>query len=128
MNFNNQISTNKTQSQRLIELGLKTETADVSLYNGIGLEHKYEWETVMFKYSLIKDYKDFESTFSEHLFPSWSLCNLLSMCDDVIRFGKDYIVCAMDFETKTNNGFDGIIDCIEWLISKNMFNKNYLTK
>lgn len=100
MNFNNQISTNKEQSERLLKLGLRKDTAD--LYDG--------------------------SIFNTNTRPSWSLSGLLSMCDDTIRFGKDYIVCAMDFETKTNNGFDGIIDCIEWLISKNMFNKNYLTK
>lgn len=128
MNFNNQISTNKTQSERLVKLGLRKETADVSLYNGYGFEHKYEWETVMFRYSQLEEDEDFKYNFSDQLFPSRSLSGLLSMCDDTIRFGKDYIVCAMDFETKTYNGFDGIIDCIEWLISKNMFNKNYLTK
>lgn len=128
MNFNNQVSTNKKQSERLLELGIKDDTADLSLYYGMGFTHLYDWETQMFKYSLVREDKDFEAAYSERLFPAWSLGKLLSMCGETIKFGGDYIVCAMDFEKKVDNGFDGIIDCIEWLINKNLFSKNYLAK
>lgn len=112
----------------MLKLGIKDDTADLSLYYVGSLAQKHDWKTQMFKYSLVREDKVFEVIYSTNLFPAWSLGKLLSMCNETIKFGRDYIVCAMDFEKNTHNGFDGIIDCIEWLISKNMFNKNYLTK
>ena len=49
-NFNSQICTNKIQSERLLALGLKKETADMTIhikYDGswyVTAEPFYEWE------------------------------------------------------------------------------------
>ena len=100
LKFNSQICTTKEQSQRLLDLGLKPETADC--YNR---EEEYGFSNWIGKPSLPTD------------IPAWSLHRLLeiySTSDD------DCFVITI------NRTFDDIIDDIEWSINKGYLNKEYL--
>ena len=138
MNFNTQVCTTREQSERLLALGLKKDTADMYLTrrfvgnNGtpmifIGTTHKPS--TVLF---------------SKEDIPAWSLHRLVALCpieienivgNDKILFSINQIGAYFDdwsgtlkfFESK-DTLFDNLIDCIEWLINNNHFNKQYLNQ
>lgn len=65
MNFKSQICTNKEQSQRLLVLGLKKETADMKLI-------PYTSEAISI------DYND-GNFLEEDLYPAWSLHRLMEI-------------------------------------------------
>lgn len=119
-----QIATNKEQSDRLIDLRVNSNTCD--LLHLFGLENPPIIRTFQNKCN----------------YPAWSLSRLLEMIPTNIN---GYIL-EVDFEnkgisySKTNccdkldwlyirgyeNLFDGLIDCIEWLINNMFFNKEFL--
>ena len=70
-NFNSQVCTNKVQSERLLALGLKTETADMS-HTAIVRNHKVE-------------YREDCSTAKGMDIPAWSLHRLIEMMPDLIK-------------------------------------------
>lgn len=121
MKFNSQICTTKEQSERLLALGLKKETADM-MYS----------KTSYGEFIFVKD-----DDYLEHLdFPSWSLHRLIELCgiDRLpICFGKkgrvrirvSHIHPTHDGRSGYNH-YDSLIDCIEWLIKEGYFNKEYL--
>ena len=107
-NFKSQICTDKVQSERLLALGLKKETADIRGVEGI--EHTPTY--------------------------AWSLHRLLSMLpDDAPRIfwvldsaniSMEWENDGSDFFPHRGNMYNGIISCIEWLIKEGYFNKEYL--
>ena len=129
MEFKSQICTTKEQSDRLLELGLKPETADCCLDDVIdGI------------YSPMSVKKIFESQI-----PAWSLHRLIELCPESINIDgyvdttywfKMYkldnkIIYENDYDRwiylgDGDNLFDSIIDCIEWAINNKHFNMNYL--
>ena len=147
--FNTQICTTKEQSKMLLELGLKKETADMMYvvmikdYKGRYIpEDEKHYDLCLF----VQEY--FQTVgFCEYDFiPAWSLHRLIAMLPDEIEslsvmlshisyyhpvFGKNKIAYT-DMEgwshifNKTDNIYDNIIDCIEWLIQNVYFNKEYL--
>lgn len=126
MKFNSQICTNKEQSNRLLALGLKKETADM---------FHYQWSEGVWGIEARIPY-----TYNERMIPAWSLHKLLSMLTyQVICNGAKYEpVIALDGmayqDVCTNDpvvGWSGnlytdVIDCIEWLIGQEQFNPVYL--
>ena len=110
MKFNSQICTTREQSERLLALGLKKETAD--MYYRFYDENTYEiiptWDTI---WEDMSDYKK--------IIPEWSLHRLIEMID-----GPEYI--AQLIGVQIANDYDYIVDCIEWLIKEGYFNKEYL--
>lgn len=113
--FNSQICTSIEQSQRLLELGLKPETADMSYYIldsepvlTIGLAQVYR-ETI--KGGKIVGKQNAE------IVPAWSLHRLLEM------YVERYISCNVNLKELT---FDWLIDEIGIHIAENDFNKEYL--
>lgn len=105
LKFNSQICTTREQSQRLLNLGLKPETADMS--------HQYleaEWDWFIFPY----DWNHF--TISEDLIPAWSLHRLLLLCDVTTMFTRDTLETA----------YNDLINVIEILIKNGYLNKEYL--
>lgn len=129
MVFKSQICTTFEQSKRLLELGLKPETADCCLDDVI--------EGV---YSPMALKKVFESQI-----PAWSLHRLIELCPEYINIDgyadtsywiKIYkhgnkIIYENDYDRfiylgDGDNLFDTFIDCIEWLIKEGHFNKEYL--
>lgn len=134
MEFTSQICTTKEQSERLLTLGLKPETADCILVQN----PFYNDEYIMFPRAT-DDTDDIDSTTA---IPAWSLHRLIEMLPDSLfdwhglDFSKRGIFYA-DFRNGSYSVFeafaksdktlyDNIIDCIEWLIKEGHFNKEYL--
>lgn len=140
MEFNSQICTTNEQSERLLILGLKKETADMSMYykthdlSGGKIEPDPEFlgylthpmpceerQTVLFS--------------RQKFIPAWSLHRLIEMIQEVcpqvviifhrvdIRSNVKRIAYSFDV---CDNLYDNIVDCIEWLIKEGYFNKDYL--
>ena len=96
--FNSQICTTREQSERLLALGLKKETADIRGVEGI--EHT--------------------PTFA------WSLHRLIEMLNIEMQTDGRYVYLAEGGFDDYASIYDNIIDCIEWLIKEGYFNKEYL--
>ena len=126
-NFNSTICTSREQSERLLALGLKKETADMcSVIDHVSDGDK--WEDVDTIFSFTPD----DWNFRESVTPRWSLHRLLSMLPshiDEFKLKSD-LVYSVEYENLTGfiQGYlyDNIIDCIEWLIKEGYFNKEYL--
>lgn len=106
MNFTSQICTTREQSERLLALGLKTETADCS-WNTItlhGTPITYPSQDSWLDHPIISD----------NHFPSWSLHRLIEISDMGIM------------DSSTDNIYDKVIQYIEFLIKCGDFNKEYL--
>lgn len=105
MEFKSQICTTKEQSERLLALGLNTETADMGLIGNIPIVLATTWAN------------------SDPLFdiPAWSLDRLIEMLKDS-ETPEDYKV---DFYVGLNR-YDEIIALIQSLIHIGGFNKEYL--
>lgn len=128
MNFKTPISTTREQSERLLALGVKPETADLC-YNcyfvSIPLDVNHRGA------NLFKDKK---------FIPSWSLARLLEMMpkyidekEEVLLMIEPPLVIYYDTRYKgqqhfTTNPdiFDNCIAMIDWLIRNGHFKKEYL--
>ena len=123
--FNSQVYTTKEQSERLLKLGLKPETADmcIDLY--------YEDEPFVVYNNKIDYSKQIEFV------PAWSLHRLIEMCPlipnpsrflAVTSFKTVYVRMndEMDVSYKGQGTYNNLISCIEWLIKEGYFNKEYL--
>ena len=128
--FNSQICTTREQSERLLALGLKKETADMIYVEVFCTDGSVEWNASPIMEGLTAlDYED-------NWLPAWSLGRLLEIC------GKDRLPISFHKKGKVKirvnhihpthdgrsgyNYYDSIIDCIEWLIKEGYFNKEYL--
>lgn len=136
----NQICTNKEQSSRLLEAGMRPETADMYL-------DEFE-RLVAFEYRRIKN-----KAYQDTVLPTWSLSKLIDMMpksyqDDIdgmvyylsgnfveLMYASDWIEdgegdntynCAKSFDKE--NLMDNVVDAIEWLIKRGHLNKKYLTE
>lgn len=88
LKFNSQVCTTKEQSQRLLDLGLKPETADMYIFD----------DEVYIGKPNIDD------------IPAWSLHRLLLLCDVTTMFTRDILETAYDdlinvIETLIKNGY-----------------------
>lgn len=106
LKFNSQVCTTKEQSQRLLELGLKPETADmVHQY----IESEWDWFISPCDWNLC--------TMSEELIPAWSLHRLLCMLD---------YDNADTFNIMPNLAYEDVIATISLRVGCGAFNKEYL--
>ena len=110
--FNTQICTNKEQSERLLALGLKKETADMELAFCDSFR-----DGVL----ILADEPDEEGDF-----PAWSLHRLVSMIEEDFQSNGRFFCLSMFGFDKSDNLYGNIIDAIEWLIKEGYFNKAYL--
>jgi hypothetical protein len=125
-NFKSQICTTRSQSEALLKLGLKKETADMIYYQ--------HWENAVQK-------KHNVDVLSEYNIPAWSLHGLIVLMPDIIKDHIDEMLYHLSIDGNSvfyeNRSFDlcqffgdnlyvCIIDCIEWLIKEGYFNKEYL--
>jgi hypothetical protein len=125
LKFNSQICTTKEQSQRLIELGLKPETADMCWFNDM-------------QTPCCAPYKCFVDRAKELkwvIFPAWSLHRLIEMCYKshfgmTIGINNDEVIIDGDlfntFNNNYHNTYDNLISIIEWVIKLGLFKKEYL--
>ena len=121
-NFNSQICTTREQSERLLALGLKKETADM---------HHYRYSEGYWYIQVCPPRGD-----SSSFIPAWSLLRLLSMLPDdapKIYWILDGASITIEFEDNDSDFFphkgdiyEGVVKCIEWLIKEGHFNKEYL--
>ena len=135
MNFNSQICTTKEQSERLVSLDLKKETADMSIStssldtdNGI-------------KYSLTP-FAECKFRIMYNVIPAWSLHRLIEIMPQWIHtidgsfkltIDQGKLVCYREISDEVQTFvfghtslYDSIIDIIEKLIKEGHFNKEYL--
>ena len=147
-NFNSQICTTREQSERLLALGLRKETADMTIHikNDDGwyvtAEPFYEWEDDMNTIPSLEE--------TEPILPAWSLGRLLEMLPSPIPISEDlptfhhyayldlskasahYYWEDYDGDERALVSFCGkgffaaVVDAIEWLIKEGHFNKEYL--
>ena len=126
--FNSQICTTREQSERLLALGLKKETADMTIV-GVFIGTN-EDGTLAFE-----DVPNAHPPMLKKDIPAWSLDRLMKLVPH--RYGE-YCEYANNFmyyynipldvveqfigETK----YEYLLDCIEWLIKEGYFNKEYL--
>ena len=104
MKFNSQVCTTKEQSRRLLDLGLKPETADMHHYQYIA---GGRWN-VEARLSI--------AGYNNRLVPAWSLHRLICMCEVTTLLPVD----------NSSSAYDHIIDVIERFINEGYFNKEYL--
>lgn len=102
MKFNSQICTTKQQSERLLALGLKKETADMSIHTGL-------------EYPITTPYKEVDKFYHKVVIPAWSLHRLIEM------LGVWYL--ELWFNT---DAYDQVITLIAERIEDGLFNKKYL--
>ena len=115
MNFNSQICTTREQSDRLLKLGVKAETADMTRSSGNKIVYEFPYVAsirflITHKGAKISDIE-----------PAWTLDRLIEMIKDS-ETPEDYKV---DFYVGLNR-YDEIIALIQNLIHIGMFNKEYL--
>ena len=142
-NFKSSVCTSREQSERLLALGLKKETADMTIHiknDGgwyVTAEPFYEWEDDMNTLPSLED--------TEPILPAWSLNRLIEMMPMTLiedRIYHEYwelnvtpimVIYRNQDEPSEWIGeclgqgmYNNIIDCIEWLIKEKYFNKEYL--
>ena len=126
-NFKSQICTTREQSERLLALGLKKETADMFyfFYDKNTYEINPTWETIW------EDRNDYKK-----IIPAWSLGRLIEMmpldvfdyCFTLIKnYPNGYSVEYDGFSYyHKENIYDTLIEGIGHLIKEGHFNKEYL--
>lgn len=126
LKFNSQVCTSVEQSQRLLELGLKPETADMSLTVVCGAEIA-QWVGELNNLGNIKvNGINVPSEEVENI-PAWSLHRLIELGGfNVECKGLFWRVTGTYFSESCDKIYDTIIDSIEALITENLFNKEYL--
>lgn len=102
MKFNSQICTTKEQSERLLALGLKKETADcvIMYYDGwhIGVAEDFDFD-------------------KDPVEPAWSLHRLIEIID--------VWYLELNFN-EFHNAYDQVISCFEGRVKGGFINKKYL--
>ena len=129
-NFKSQICTTREQSERLLSLGLKKETADMTIHikNDDGwyvtAEPFYEWEDDMNTIPSLEE--------PEPILPAWSLGRLIKlMLRTTIMHTQegdtriDIDIYAIEILV-SDDPIAEAVSVIEWLIKEGNFNKEYL--
>ena len=108
-NFKSQICTTREQSERLLALGLKKETADMHYSTDHRGNIRQLW---------LLAYGDLHEDVQVHSLPAWSLHRLLCL------YGLDFT--TMEVFNKDGETYDDLISNIEQAIKEGYFNKEYL--
>lgn len=126
MKFKSQICTSVEQSNLLLELGLKPETADMKHFfdNRNDYSFFHRWKCIPYEW-------DKESLMDSENIPAWSLHRLIEMCNKtqswmiISIYNNEVTVDGALFEV-FDNTYDNLISAIECLIKEGYFNKEYL--
>jgi hypothetical protein len=133
-NFKSAICTSREQSEKLLALGLKKETADMY----------YSYDIICAKpYYKVEEFMN--GCVPEDIFPAWSLHRLIEMMPQCIYHKSRMCFLFIDQSVYVqyrrslygasqtiveqfmkSNLWDNLINCIEWLIKEGYFNKEYL--
>ena len=113
-NFNSQVCTSRKQSERLLALGLKKETADM-VYHSYGfIIDEFGNKERKFRQPTIQNTEDYEGKYD---IPAWSLHRLMLLATS----NRKVMLMRYDFDI-----FDYLIRRIEYAIQEGHFNKEYL--
>lgn len=115
MIFNSQICTTREQSERLLSLGLKKETADMAQIENWDYDLK---DGKFFTGEYFERPIDYVEGMTGHYIPAWSLHRLIEM---VAHTQYPYYVISKELPI-----YDALCERIEWLIKEGYFNKEYL--
>ena len=143
--FTSQICTTKEQSERLLALGLKKNTADCYYYaqqRWTGNSYENTGELFLSPLWDINDKGHFQylnEVFGDeigeedtpYVLPAWSLHRLIEMCNKTqvgmtIGIYHDEVTVDGDLFEVFDNTYDNLISIIERLIKEGHFNKEYL--
>lgn len=128
MEFTSQICTTEEQSLRLLDLGLKKETADMTYLNDK---------------ICAASYNEMECPYDNLVNPAWTLHRLKCLLPEKTPFGDGYltvevinenvyIVLVMEnveqrvLKYTLGNLYDNLISCINFFVKERFFNKEYL--
>ena len=130
-NFKSQICTTREQSERLLALGVKNDTADMR-YDCIGRMSDTEM--------IYREKPIIGPVISYYDIPAWSLHRLIEMMPENVTL-DDWLGVSFDEVSyyhgagegmigwkyyRVGNLYDCMIECYEWLIKEGYFNKDYL--
>ena len=126
MKFNSQICTTKEQSERLLALGLKKETADCQ-YAALVVDWKGNPISTP-KWRFYDHNKGFIVQNFERMerIPAWSLHRLLCLLPTEYIADIDFQRIMQDFVFRSQDMYEEVISCIETLIEEGYFYKEYL--
>lgn len=131
LNFNSAICTSRGQSERLLALGLKKETADM---------HHYKWS---------EGYWDIQACpvrgSEPYYIPAWSLHRLKCLLPEKTPYGDGYLTVEIINENvyivlvienveqrvlkyTKGNLYDNLISCVNFFVKESLFNKEYLER
>lgn len=121
MNFTSQVCTSREQSERLLALGLKAETADMSYFHTVGFEGNDLWLPSLSPYeNVVKAPNYGEKTkiyIKSHTIPAWSLNRLIEILD--------VWYLELNFN-EFNNVYEQVISYFEERVKGGFINKDYL--
>lgn len=125
MKFNSKICTTEEQSLRLLALGLKRETADMSYqvkFFDPFPQHLVDCVPSLLTHPPINN---------ERFIPAWSLHRLIEMCNKTqlgmtISIYNNEVTVDGDLFEVYDNTYDNLISIIELLIKRGYFYEDYL--
>ena len=130
LKFNSAICTTREQSERLIALGLKRETADMHYYHTVDFEGSEVWYPSIIPYENVVLASDFvgetEICLENYTIPSWSLHRLLCLLPTEYICDIDFQRIMQDFIFGSQDMYDEVISCIKTLIEEGYFYEEYL--
>lgn len=151
MEFDSQICTTEEQSKRLLALGLKKETADMTLFKSPDMpaypfDYAFSHDTLILTNVRYVPMVKGETPFvQDGNIPAWSLHRLIEMIPTTVP-DKSYIMHQLMIDGASisyyyfgeeesweiwriwndKELYDNVIDCIKWLIGEGHFDKEYL--
>ena len=120
-NFKSQVCTDKIQSERLLSLGLKKETADMCWIEEWGYDDDKRETFCTGNYFVRPIDYVWDDKYINYI-PAWSLHRLLEL---------NLLCCEQHFAfqfhiTNIDNAYEYLVNHTEWLIKQGYFNKEYL--
>ena len=116
--FNSQICTTREQSERLLALGLKKETADMCWIEEWGYDDDKQETFCTGNYFVRPIDYVWDDKYLDYI-PAWSLHRLLCIVKECWTVKESLII-------DTDNIYPSAIKRIEWLIKEGYFNKEFL--
>ena len=128
--FNSQVATSLVQSERLLALGLKNETADMTIHIKnddswyVTTDPFYEWEDDVDILPTLEE--------TEQILPAWSLGRLIKLMPRTAIMHTQEGDTSIDIDMYAieilvnDDPIAEAVSVIEWLIKEGYFNKEYL--
>lgn len=128
LKFNSAICTSRVQSERLLALGLKKETADMTIQIKndwyVTADHFYECDDDVNILPILEE--------TEQILPAWSLGRLIKLMPRTAIIHTEEGDARIDIDMYaieilvSDDSIAEAVSIIEWLIKEGNFNKEYL--